>query len=113
DAGNTIVIASSISNGGTESVQALEQDAEGLIDGVAVAEPNVQPNSMAGVTVNFGGSAVANAGKPLIDYFTYRMIYEPCAAISAGAQAPTGVRPGWIGFGTAPLGNALTQVGGV
>lgn len=40
------------------------------------------------------------------------MIYEPCAAISANAQAPNGARPGWFGFGTAPLGNAFTQVGG-
>jgi hydroxybutyrate-dimer hydrolase len=110
---NTIVIASSISNGGAESLQALEQDTEGLIDGLAVAEPNAQPNSMSGVTVNFNGAAVPNAGKPLIDYFSYRMIYEPCAAISANAQAPNGIRPGWFGFGTAPLGSALTQVGGV
>ena len=41
------------------------------------------------------------------------MLYEPCAAISANAQAPNGIRPGWFGFGTAPLGSALTQVGGV
>jgi hydroxybutyrate-dimer hydrolase len=109
---NTTVIASSISNGGAESLQAAEQDTEGLIDGVAVAEPNAQPSSMAGVTVSQGGTAVAAAGKSLIDYFTYRMIYEPCAAISAGAQATNGVRPGWFGFGTAPLGSALTQVGG-
>lgn len=109
---NTLVIASSISNGGAESLQAAEQDTEGLIDGVAVAEPNSQPGSMAGVTVNFAGAPVANAGKSLIDYFTYRMIYEPCAAISAGAQAANGTRPGWFGFGTAPLGSALTQVGG-
>ena len=112
-ADNTLVIASSVSNGGAESLQALEQDTEGLIDGLALTEPNAQPSSMAGVTVNFNGAAVANAGKPLIDYFTYRMLYEPCAAIAAGAQAPSGVRPGWFGFGTAPLGSALTQVGGV
>jgi hydroxybutyrate-dimer hydrolase len=111
--GNTIVIASSISNGGGESLQAAEQDTEGLIDGVAVAEPNAQPGNMAGITVNFGSAAVANAGKPLIDYFSYRMIYEPCAAISAGAQAANGTRPGWFGFGTAPLGSGVTQVGGV
>ena len=112
-AGNVLVIASSVSNGGGESIQAAEQDTEGLIDAVAVSEPNVQPKSMAGVTVTAGGAAVANAGRPLADYFTWRMIYEPCAAISASAQAATGVRPGWSGFGTAPLGSALTQVGGV
>jgi hydroxybutyrate-dimer hydrolase len=110
---NTVVIASSISNGGAESLQALEQDTEGLIDGLAVAEPNAQPNNMTGVTVNYNGAAVANAGKPLIDYFSYRMLYELCASISTSAQAPNGVRPGWLGFGTAPLGSAFTQVAGV
>lgn len=110
---NTIVISSSISNGGTESLQAAEQDVDGLIAGIAVAEPNAQPSNMAGVTVNFGGQPVANVGKPLIDYFTYRMLYELCASISASAQAPNGIRPGWFGFGTTPLGNALTQVNGV
>jgi hydroxybutyrate-dimer hydrolase len=110
---NTIVITSSISNGGAESLQALEQDTEGLIDGIAVTEPNAQPRDLTGVTVNFNGAAVPNAGVPLIDYFTYRMIYEPCAAISASAQAPSGVRPGWFGAGTAPAGSALTQVAGV
>ena len=112
-ASNVLVIASSVSNGGGESIQAAEQDTEGLIDAVAVSEPNVQPKSMTGVTVTAGGAAVANAGRPLADYFTWRMIYEPCAAISASAQAPTGVRPGWFGGGTAPLGNAFTMVGGV
>ena len=110
---NTTVIASSISNGGAESLQAAEQDSEGLIDGVAVAEPNAQPASSTALTVRFGGAVVANAGKPLVDYFTYRMLYEPCAAISALAQAANGTRPGWFGFGTAPLGSAVTQVAGV
>jgi hydroxybutyrate-dimer hydrolase len=100
---NTIVIASSISNGGAESLQALEQDPEGLIDGLAVTEPNAQPRDMTGVTVNVGGAAVPNVGKPLIDYFTYRMLYEPCAALSTSAQAPNGIRPGWVGTGTATV----------
>jgi hydroxybutyrate-dimer hydrolase len=110
--GNTLVIASSISNGGGESLQALEQDTEGLIDGLAVAEPNAQPGSMTGVSVNFNGAAVANAGKPLIDYFTYRVLYEPCASLSTSAQAPNGTRPGWFGGGTNP-GALLGQVGGI
>ena len=109
---NTTVIASSVSNGGAESLQALEQDTEGLIDGLAVTEPNSQPGSMSGVTVNFASAAVANAGKPLIDYFTYRILYEPCASISANAQAANGTRPGWFGGGTAP-GALLGTVGGV
>jgi hydroxybutyrate-dimer hydrolase len=109
---NTIVIASSVSNGGGASLRAAEMDREGLIDGVAVAEPNVQPRSMKHVTVKFDGERVPVAGRPLIDYFTFRMVYELCASISENARAANGLRPGWLGFGTAPLGNALTQVGG-
>lgn len=108
---NTTVIASSVSNGGGESLQAAEQDTEGLIDAVAVSEPNVQPRSMEGVTVTEGIRPVAQAGRPLADYFTFRMIYEPCAAIAAAAQAPTGVRPGWLGLGTGP--HAANTVAGV
>src|ERR1700751_364005 len=40
---NTIVIASSVSNGGGASVRAVEEDEEGLISGLAVGEPNVNP----------------------------------------------------------------------
>ncbi|MGT2490343.1 3-hydroxybutyrate oligomer hydrolase family protein [Cupriavidus basilensis] len=36
-----VVIASSVSNGGGAAVAAAEQDTQGLIDGVAVAEPNL------------------------------------------------------------------------
>jgi hydroxybutyrate-dimer hydrolase len=110
-AANTTVIASSVSNGGGESLQAAEQDTEGLIDAVAVSEPNAQPASMTGVTVTEGATAVPVAGRPLADYFTYRMIYEPCAAISTLAQAPTGVRPGWLGLGTGPA--SANRVAGV
>jgi hydroxybutyrate-dimer hydrolase len=83
-----------------------------LIDGLAVAAPNAQPGNMAGVTVNFNGAAVAGAGKPLIDYFTYRMLFEPCASISTSAQASNGTRPGWFGGGTDP-GALLGQIGGI
>src|SRR5262249_5244325 len=40
---STIVIASSVSNGGGASVGAAERDRDHLIDGVAVGEPNVNP----------------------------------------------------------------------
>ena len=44
---NTIVIASSVSNGGGASVLAVEQDDEGPDRRRAVGEPNVNPNSRA------------------------------------------------------------------
>ena len=42
-ADNTIVIASSVSNGGASAIAAAEQDTDGLIDGVVAGEP--QPNA--------------------------------------------------------------------
>jgi hydroxybutyrate-dimer hydrolase len=64
---NTIVIASSVSNGGYAALAAAEQDTRGLIDGVAVSEPNV---SLAGV-------------RPLLDYTTLLNVYLPCASLAA------------------------------
>ena len=40
---NTLVIGSSVSNGGAASLRAAEQDRRGLIDAVVVSEPNVNP----------------------------------------------------------------------
>ena len=83
---NTIVIASSVSNGGGAALAAAEQDTEGLIDGVAVTEPMAQPGVNTGLTIKQGAAAaVATHSKPLIDYFTYANIYQPCAAVSAQA----------------------------
>ena len=82
---NTTVIASSVSNGGGAALAAAEQDSEGLIDGVAVSEPNAQPASTAGLTIQQGGTTVATIGKPLIDYFTYANLYQPCAVVSTQA----------------------------
>jgi hydroxybutyrate-dimer hydrolase len=81
---NTIVIASSISNGGGAALAAAEQDSEGLIDGVAVTEPNAQPRANAALTIRQGAATVATHSKPLVDYFSYANLYQPCAALSAG-----------------------------
>jgi hydroxybutyrate-dimer hydrolase len=55
--GNTLVIASSVSNGGGAAIAAAEQDTEGLIDGVAVSEPAIEMPANAGVTVQRGSAA--------------------------------------------------------
>src|SRR5258708_21110296 len=68
---NTIVIASSVSNGGGASVRAVEQDDDHLIDGLAVGEPNVNPEFTSKFTiVQGGGQPFASHSKPLIDYIT-------------------------------------------
>ncbi|HET9157583.1 MAG TPA: 3-hydroxybutyrate oligomer hydrolase family protein, partial [Myxococcaceae bacterium] len=85
---NTMVIASSISNGGGAAIRAAEQDTDGLIDGVAVSEPQVNLPDNAQVTVQRGGVAIPGAGKPLFDYFTVANLYQPCA-VQAPALVPT------------------------
>jgi hydroxybutyrate-dimer hydrolase len=83
--GNTLVIAGSVSNGGAAVLRAAELDSDGLIDGVVTSEPSAQPNRTSGYSVAFGGDAVAVKGLPLIDYFTYANLYQPCAALAPAA----------------------------
>jgi len=87
---NTIVIASSVSNGGGASVRAVEQDKEGLIDGLAVAEPNVNPRFSPRFTiVQQGRPPVSAHSRPLIDYTTLLNVFQGCASLApANAGAP-------------------------
>lgn len=82
NAGNTLVIAGSVSNGGAAVLQAAEQDSTGLIDGVVATEPSAQPRTASGYGVQQGGVAATRHGAALIDYFTYENIYQPCAALA-------------------------------
>lgn len=88
DRKNTLVIASSVSNGGGAALLAAEQDKFGLIDGVAVTEPQVQPGDTSRVDIVQGATAVQTIGRPLYDYFTWANLYQPCAALAVGATAP-------------------------
>jgi hydroxybutyrate-dimer hydrolase len=93
---NTIVIASSISNGGGAALAAAEQDRMGLIDGVAVTEPNIQTRTQ-GIVIQRGSSVPYTGGsKPLYDYFSFANLYQPCAALST--RAAGSVQPFPPGF---------------
>lgn len=85
DGRNTLVIASSVSNGAGAALAAAEQDQHKLIDGVAATEPNAQPGDMSGLAIVEGTTPVATIGKPLYDYFTWANLYQPCAALSTRA----------------------------
>ncbi|MDO6441863.1 3-hydroxybutyrate oligomer hydrolase family protein [Marinobacter sp. 2_MG-2023] len=77
---NTLVIASSVSNGGGSSVRAAEQDTQGLIDGVAVSEPNLNPVVDASFTINQGSSAaIVDHSRSLFEYTTALAVYQGCA----------------------------------
>ena len=91
---NTIVIASSVSNGGGASIRAAEQDRDNLITAVVVSEPQVNMPDNARITVRRGGRLVANAGKPLNDYFTYANLMQPCAALRTGSVFTIAARAG-------------------
>ena len=90
DRKNTIVIASGISNGATAALAAAEQDVNGLIDGVAVTEPNAQPRSVKHLRIVQGSALQPNIGKPLMDYFSVATLLQPCAAASLAATDSAG-----------------------
>ncbi len=92
DKHNTLVIGSSVSNGGASSLLAAEQ--RDLIDGVAVAEPNVNPKRGAfGIQVG-GGAVNYDHSKSLMDYTSFRALYQPCASKAASnATAPFNFTP--------------------
>ena len=80
---NTIVIASSVSNGAGAALAAAEQDTQGLIRGVAVAEPEVQLAPDNRLSVKRGASTLVGTGKQLYDYFTLANLLQPCAALAS------------------------------
>jgi hydroxybutyrate-dimer hydrolase len=97
---NTIVIGAGVSNGGGASVRAAEQDTLGLIDGVAVSEPNLNPDPLAGLIIEQGDLrwTLPNHSRPLIDYYTFLNIYAPCAVRSETlADAPFNTVPAALG----------------
>ena len=80
---DTLVIASSVSNGGGASVRAAELDDKGLIDGVAVSEPNVNPQVDTSFTIRQGsGPELAEHSRSLLDYTTALAVYQGCANIA-------------------------------
>jgi len=79
----TLVIASSVSNGGGASVRAAELDDSGLIDGVAVSEPNVNPQVDTSFTIRQGnGPELVEHSRSLLDYTTALAVYQGCANIA-------------------------------
>ena len=88
---NTVVIASSVSNGAAAAVAAAEQDTEGLIDAVAAAEPVLELAPNPALSVRRGNVVIVAGARPLYDYFTLANLYQPCASQSARATGSFGV----------------------
>ena len=100
---NTLVIASSLSNGGGAALAAAEQDTRGLIDGVAVSEPAVELPANHGVTVQRGNTPVAVVGKPLVDFTTYANLYQACASLAPSVSTSPFAAAFAAGFASAAL----------
>jgi hydroxybutyrate-dimer hydrolase len=82
----TTVIASSVSNGAGAALAAAEADSAGLIDGVAVSEPNIRLAPGGTLTIQRGTRTAYTAGsRPLYDYFSYANLLQPCAALATAA----------------------------
>jgi hydroxybutyrate-dimer hydrolase len=88
---NTIVIASSVSNGGSSAIAAAEQDTDGLIDGVAVAEPVLELMPNPSLAIRRGSTTITGSGRPLYDYFTLANLYSPCASQSSRLAGSYGI----------------------
>ena len=95
---NTLVIASSVSNGGGSVLQAAEDDVLGLIDGVVAIEPQINVKLNPAITVQKAGITVGSYGKPLYDYITQAYLYQPCAALASSINTAPG-SPGHGIFG--------------
>jgi hydroxybutyrate-dimer hydrolase len=87
---NTIVIASSVSNGAGAALQAAEDDTEGLIRGIAISEPSIQLKPNPDLVVRRGATIIKGAGKPLLDYGTLANLYQPCATLAPAAAGSPG-----------------------
>jgi hydroxybutyrate-dimer hydrolase len=118
DPSNTIVIASSLSNGGGAAIAAAEQDTKGLIRAVVVSEPAVELPANPGVTVTRGSTPQAVVGKTLMDYTSFANVYQPCAALAAsltGAPYAANYAAGFaaVAFPVAPNRCAALRTAGL
>jgi hydroxybutyrate-dimer hydrolase len=89
--GNTMIIAAGASNSGGAAIAAAEEDTEGLIDAVAVSEPNVEMPVNAAVVVKRGAGTVASIAKPLYDYDSQATVYQLCTTLSPQAASAPGL----------------------
>jgi hydroxybutyrate-dimer hydrolase len=80
---DTIVIGSSVSNGGAASLRAAEIARPGLIDGVVVSEPNVNPLYDPRFGIKQGnGPVLYRHSRPLYDYLSVVTLYQACANLA-------------------------------
>jgi len=88
---NTLVIASSVSNGGGAAIAAAELDHQGLIDGVAVGEPAIEMPASPNVTIQRGSTTIATTAKTVYDFTSYANLLQSCASQSTQVSGAPGL----------------------
>lgn len=88
---NTLVIASSISNGGGAAIAAAEQDGARLIDGIAVSEPALELPADPGVRIVRGDRPQPTIARTLFDFTTQAQLYQSCAALAPSLAGAPGL----------------------
>ena len=96
---DTLVIASSVSNGGAASLRAAEIAPRGMIDGVVVSEPNVNPVYDDSFVIRQGNEPpLRRHSRPLYDYLSLIDLFQGCANVAAAnATAPLNLTPAVLG----------------
>jgi len=79
---NTLVIASGVSNGAGVSLRSLEADRQGLIDGLVVSEPSINPRKGPFV-IEFGDEIFDPKGQTLNESITLMGTFAGCAALDS------------------------------
>jgi hydroxybutyrate-dimer hydrolase len=95
---NTLVIASSVSNGGGSAIAAAELDHDGLIDGVVVGEPAIEMPANPGISVQRGSTTPTTIARTLFDFTSYANLFQACASRStqvAGSPGAAFVVAAW------------------
>jgi hydroxybutyrate-dimer hydrolase len=82
------IVAAGVSNGGGAALLAAEQDFRGLIDGVVVSEPQIQPRRKFFAILD-RGRFVPSHSRSLYDVTTFMNVYADCAGVDTNAITPT------------------------
>ncbi len=85
NAGNVTVVAAGVSNGGGAALLAAEQDRTGLIDGVVVSEPQIQPAPRPDLTILDRGAPQVH-GRSLYEVVAVMNLFADCASGTAPAN---------------------------
>lgn len=88
DPQTTMVIASGVSNGAAASLKAAELDSVGMIDGVAVAEPNITPDYEPRLSIVCGQREPFTAhSASLLEYAGLLNLLQPIASLAEAQES--------------------------